>query len=141
MVLSLVDAGARIAIADLDVAASDEIVAQVADKMAPCSGRQRSVAFAPTNRHLLEAFDVIVSGPDFGSALQRSTSSGAESRDHDPSYTALLGIQTYPVPLGVLSFEDRVVNRAHEALLSYSYLTDASDKSRRFRPSRSSKKR
>ena len=68
VVLSPIDAGASIAIADLDVAASDEIVAQVADKMAPCSSRQRSVAFAPTNRHLLEAFDVIVSGPDFGSA-------------------------------------------------------------------------
>jgi hypothetical protein len=29
-------------------------------------------------------------------------------------------MQSYPVPLGALSFEDRVVNRAHEALLSYS---------------------
>jgi NAD(P)-dependent dehydrogenase (short-subunit alcohol dehydrogenase family) len=86
VVLSLVDAGASIAIADLDVA----------------------------------AFDVIVSGPDFGSALQRSTSSRAESCDHDPRYTALSGMQSYPVPLGALSFEDRVVNRAHEALLSYS---------------------
>jgi hypothetical protein len=105
-------------------------VAQVADKMAPCSGRPRSLAFAPTNRHLLEAFDVIVSGPDFriGPSSDRHLT-GAESRDHDPKYTALLGIQTYPVPLGVPSFEDRVVNRAHEALLSYSYLTDASDKS------------
>jgi len=82
----------------------------------------RSVAFVAGEppRHVLEAFDLTVSGPDFGSGpptIEVLVVPGlvAAVQVHAP----IGAIQAFPVPLGVLSFDERVVRRAHEALLNY----------------------
>lgn len=93
----------------------------------------RSVAFVAGEpaRHVLEAFDLTVSGADFGSgptAIEVLVVPGlvAAVQVHAP----IGAIQAFPVPLGVLSFDERVVRRAHETLLNYlPFLTIASGKS------------
>jgi hypothetical protein len=104
------------------------IVAASGDEEHQPAPRSAAVVAGRPARHLVQAFDMVMSGQDFGSAppvveVFIVPYLVAAVLVHAP----IGAIQTFPVPLGVLSFDEGVVRRAQDVFLQYTrYVTEKS---------------